>query len=235
MIHLNMFADEITALANLPARPIGLFVSKPSYNQNQNHIAALHRAYEAACFHDLPVGFVTEDMLVSSGIPGDIKLLFIPDAQYVSAQALAMLRRAKGEGIQLILLGRHNITHDEYGFQHAGETIAFLDDLPVLDYASAPDLARQFGGMIRPLAGQLPVAVLDSDGQGAFGVMRRYARLDGRSILLLVNLSADVKEVRLISPRGKTFGGYDLLNREVVQGDATHLPVKGVRLIELDE
>ncbi len=59
MMHLNMFADEITALANPPVRPIRLFVSKPSYIQNQNHIAALHRAYEAACFHDLPIGFVT--------------------------------------------------------------------------------------------------------------------------------------------------------------------------------
>ncbi len=235
MMRLNMFADEITALANPPARPIGLFVSKPSYIQNQSHIASLHRAYEAACFHDLPVGFVTGDMLVNSGIPDDIKLLIIPDAQYVSAQALAVLRQAKSAGVQLLRVGQKSITHDEYGFAHADESVAFLEDVPVLDYASAPDLARQFGKMIQPLAGHVPIAVEDSDGQSAFGVMRRYANLDGRSILLLVNLAADVVDVRLINSRGKAVGGYDLLNMEAVQGDATHLPVKGVRLIELDE
>ncbi|MCK4782840.1 MAG: hypothetical protein KAV87_03745, partial [Desulfobacteraceae bacterium] len=235
MLRLNMFADEITALAKTPARPVGLFVSKPSYIQNQNHIGALHRAYEAACFHDQPIGFVTEDMLVSSGIPDDKKLLIIPDAQYVNAEALAVLRQAKNKGIQLLRFGRKSITHDEYGFSHANEMLAFLDDIPVFDYASAPDLARQFGSLIQPLAGQLPVVVQDSDGQSAFGVMRRYARLDDRSILLLVNLAAEKVDVRLVNPGGKTVGGYDLLNMEAVQGDAIHLPVKGVRLIELDE
>ncbi len=174
-------------------------------------------------------------MLVNSGIPDDMKLLIIPDAQYVSAEALAVLRQAKREGVQLIRLGRKSITHDEYGFAHCRRELAFLDDVPVLDYASAPDLARQFGRVIRPLADQLPVAVQDSNGQSAFGVMRRYARLDGRSILLLVNLAADAVDVRLINRQGKAVGGYDLLNMEPVQGDATHLPVKGVRLIELDE
>jgi hypothetical protein len=48
----------------------------------------------------------------------------------------------------------------------------------------------------------------------------------------LVNLAVDV---RLINRRGKAVRGYSLLNLEVVKGDATHLPVKGVRLIELDE
>jgi hypothetical protein len=113
--------------------------------------------------------------------------------------------------------------------------LAFLDEVPVSDYASAPDLAKQFGSLIRPMAGQLPVAVQDRDGQSAFGVMRRYARLEGRSILLLVNLAAEEVDVRLVNPGGKTVGGYDLLNMVAVQGDAIHLPVKGVRLIELDE
>ena len=89
--------------------------------------------------------------------------------------------------------------------------------------------------MIQPLAGHVPIAVENSDGQSAFGVMRRYANLDGRSILLLVNLAADAVDVRLINRRGNAVGGYDLLNMEAVQGESTHLPVKGVRLIELDE
>ena len=235
MKRLNMFADEVTALANPPARPIRIFVSKPSYIQNQRHIEDLHRTYEATCFHGLPIGFVTENMLVNSGIPDDSKLIVIPDAQYVSPQALAVLRQAKRAGVQLVRLGRQSITNDEYGFPYPDESVAFLEDIPVLDYASAPDLDRQFGRLIQPLTDQLPITVQDSKGQSAFGVMRRDAKLDGRSILLLVNLSTDAVDVRLINRRGKAVSGYDLLNLETVQGDATHLSVKGVRLIELDE
>ena len=235
MLHLNMFADEITALAKTPARPIGLFVSKPSYIQNQKHIGALHRAYEAACFHDLPIGFVTEDILTKSGIPGDMKLLIIPDAQYVSAEALAALRQAKNEGVQLLRFGRNSITHDEYGFPHGEELIDFLGDIPVFDYASAPELANQFGELIRPLADQVPVAVRDSDGKNAFGIMRRYTRLDSRSILLLVNFTPGAAEVRLTDRQGKAIDGYDLLNMEEVKGEGTLLEFKGVRLIELEE
>jgi beta-galactosidase len=235
MMELNSFANEITTLANPPVRPVGLFVSKPSYIQNQNHIGALHRAYEAVCFHGLPVGFVTEDILVNKGMPDDLKLLIIPDAQYASAKALALLRQAKSEGVRLLRFGRKGITHDEYGFKHPDEMLAFLENIPVIDYAGAPELAGQLGSLIRPLSSQLPVTVQVGDGQSAFGVMSRYARLDGRSILMLVNLSAETADVRLIDQQGKAVDGYDLLNQESVQGDATHLPVKGVRMIELEE
>jgi hypothetical protein len=234
MLQLNMFADEITALARPSAWPIRLFVSIPSYIQDQRHIAALHRAYEAACFQDLPVGFVTGDMLVSSGIPDDMKMIVIPDAQYVSAQSLAVLERAKKAGIQLVRLGQQRITHDEYGFAYAKEKLAFLEDLPVFDYASAPDLSRQFEELILPMANSMPVYVKDSDGQSVFGVMRRHANLNGRSILLLVNLSANEVDVQLVNREGRTVNGYDLLNMEAVQGEGTHLTVKGVRLIEFD-
>lgn len=232
MLRLNMFADEITALANPPSKPIRLFVSNASYIQNQNHIAALHRAYEAACFHDLPVGFVTGDMLVNSGLPDDTEVLIIPDAQYVGTQELTALRQAKNAGVQLLSVGQIRITHDEYGVAHTEESLAFLNDIPVLDYASAPDLARQFGKVTQPLADRLPITVKGSDGQSAFGVMRRYTNLNGRSILLLVNLSVDAMDVRLINKQGKAVNGYDLLNMEEVQGEKTHLSVKGVRLIE---
>jgi len=234
MLRLNMFAEEITALANPTDRPVKIFVSKPSYIQNQNHIAALHRTYEAVCFHGLPVGFVTENILVNSGISDDTEMIIIPDAQYVSAKALVVLRQAKSEGIRLLRIGRKSITHDEYGFAHVSEDVAFLEDVPVLDYASAPDLDKQLGRLIRPLTKRLPITVQDSDGQSAFGVMRRYTNPDGRSILLLVNLTADPMDVQLINSKGKVVNGYDLLNQEAVQGDATHLAVKGVRLIEFN-
>ncbi len=234
MNQLNRFSEEVTALAKPSKRPIRIFVSKPSYIQNQKHIEALHRAYEATCFHGLPLGFVTEKTLINSGMPEDGKLVVIPDAQYVSPQALAVLRQAKSKGVELVRMGRQSITKDNYGVQYPDESIAFLEDIPVLDYASAPDLDKQFGNLIKPLTDDLPVTVQTKDGENAFGVMSRYAKLDGSTILLLVNLRSDEVDLRLINSQGEIRNGYDMLNLEVLKGDATHLSVKGVRLIELE-
>ncbi|WP_372775079.1 beta-galactosidase [Mangrovibacterium sp.] len=235
MNRLNRFSEEVAALAKPLARPIRIFVSKPSYIQNQKHIENLHRAYEASCFHGFPVGFVTEKMLVNSGIPDDSKLIVIPDVQFVSPDALSVLRHAKRAGVQLVRMGRQSITNDDYGFPYPEESIAFLEDIPVLDYASAPYLDRQFGQLIQPLTDQLHVTVQTQNGQNAFGVMSRYANLDGHSILLLVNLRSDEVDVRLINSQGKVHSGYDMLNLEPVKGDEIHLSVKGVRLIKLNE
>jgi beta-galactosidase len=234
MNRLNRFSEEITALAKPTERPIQIFVSKPSYIQNQKHIESLHRAYEATCFHGLSIGFVTEKMLVNSGIPNDSKLIVIPDAQFVSPEALAVLQQAKSAGVQLVRLGRQSITNDDYGFPYKGENIAFLKNIPVLDYASAPDLDKQFGHLIQPLTNQLPITVQTKDGKNAFGVMSRYAKVNGKSILLLVNLRANEVDVRLINSQGELLNGYDMLNMEAVTGDAIPLTVKGVRLINLD-
>lgn len=234
MNRLNRFSEEVSALAKPAARPIRILVSKPSYIQNQRHIEALHRTYEAACFHSLPVGFVTEKMLINNGLPNNTELLVIPDAQFVSSKALKILKEAKNEGLQLIRMGQLSITNDDYGVQYPDESIAFLEDIPVLDYASAPDLDEQFGSLMQPLIDQLPVTVKAIDGQNAFGVMSRYATLNDRSILLLVNLRSEAVDVQLINRQGEVLSGYDMLNMEPVMGDAIHLSVKGVRLIRLE-
>jgi hypothetical protein len=65
--------------------------------------------------------------------------------------------------------------------------------------------------------------------------MQRYARLDDRSILLLVNLAAEAVDVRMINRQGEVVNGYDILNQEEVKGGGIHLEVKSVRLIELEE
>ena len=104
----------------------------------------------------------------------------------------------------------------------------------LLFYASAPDLDQGFGKLIQRLTIQSPIAVQTTDGENAFGVMSRYANLDGRSILLLVNLRSEPVNVQLINKQGKVVNGYDKLNREGVTGDTIHLPIKNVRLIVLE-
>ena len=232
---LNRYSEEVNAFAKPAVKPLRIFVSKPSYIQNQKHIEALHRTYEAACFHGLPVGFVTEDMLVKSGIPNQCELIVIPDAQYVSTKALKQLQIAKQSGVKLIQVGRQSITNDEYGLLHAEKDLLFLKDIPVLDYASAPELDLKFAGLMQPITAQNPATVKIKGGQNAFGIMNRFAEVDGRSLLLLVNLTSNVVDVELKNNMGKTINGYDLLHMENIQGDGIQLAVKDVRLIEISE
>ena len=109
---LNTFSEEITQLSRPDKKPIRLFVSKPSYIQNQRHIAALHRAYEGLCFHDIPVGCITEEELCNTGVSSDIRMIIIPDAEYVSAGALAALEKAQKSGIDLYRFGQKSIMMD---------------------------------------------------------------------------------------------------------------------------
>jgi beta-galactosidase len=231
MLMLNAFAEEIEALATLPDRPVRLFVSKPSYIQNQAHINALHRAYEGTCFHGLRVGFVTEAILAKGGMPEDCKVLVIPDAEYVSKSALQALAQAQVKGVQLFRFGERKITYDEYGKVHAPQTLAFLDDLQVFEYDSAQKLSRKFENVLRPLTATLPVQIRLENSSSAFGVMHRQVNLGDNLIVLLVNLSSKPLRVQLQSNDGQVPEIHDMLNCESVDGNGIDMPIQGVRLL----
>ena len=80
----------------------------------------------------------------------------------------------------------------------------------------------------------LPLRVNILDSTGSFGVMYRHAVVKGNRIVLLVNVSNGPVTVHISDETGKSFDGYDLLNREVVRGTDCALPFQGVRLIRLD-
>ncbi len=230
---LNAFAEEVEALATCPDRPVRLLVSKPSYIQDQVHIDALHRAYEGTCFHGLRIGFVTEKMLVNDGIPGDCRVIVVPDAEYICRQALRVLKRALREGVQLVRFGERAAAYDEHGIPHNREAAAFLKDVPVLGYAAAPALSRDFEQILSPLTAVLPVRVSVVSGTGAFGVMHRQVPLKGNRIVLLVNVSPEPVQVQLQSNEGDPVDGFDMLNCEEVRGSSIDMPFQGVRLIRL--
>ena len=233
MLKLNAFSQEVAALATVAEKPIRIFVSKPSYIQNRAHIDALHRVYEGVCFHGLPVGFVTEDILAGSGVAKDCKLIIIPDAEFVSEEALKALEEAKKSGVQLVRFGKIKTAYNEHGFGHSPESIAFLEDVPVFDYAAAPALSKKFEKLLSPITAALPLKVTTLDGQNTFGVMHRQTILNGKQILLLVNVSDKPAQVQLRWKDGRAVEGFDMLNSENVKGDGVTMPFQGVRLISI--
>ena len=231
MLRLNTFSQEVEALATVDDRPVRLFVSKPSYIQNRSHIDALHRVYEGVCFHGLRIGFLTEQELARSGADEDCKLIIIPDAEFVSAEALQALEKARRSGVQLVRFGEIRTTRDAHGLAHPPELTAFLEDVPALGYSDARALSHQFEKLLKPITSGLKVVVTNTDGGSAFGVMHRQAVVNGRRVLLLVNVSGKPVEVRVRSKEGRLIGGFDILNGEPIKGGGMKLPFQGVRLI----
>jgi len=232
MLKLNIFSQEVEALASVDKKPVRLFVSKPSYIQNRSHIDALHRVYEGICFHGLRIGFLTEQELARSGADRDCKLIIIPDAEFVSAEALKALEKAKKSGVKLIRFGQIKTTRDAHGLAHPPELIDFLKEVPVVTYADARTLSNQFGKLLKSISSDLKVRVTHTDGSNAFGVMQRQAVVNGKRVLLLVNVSDKPVEVQLRS-ESRFMDGFDMLNSEPVKGAGIKIPFQGVRLIDI--
>lgn len=233
MLRLNTFAEEVEALATDPIGPVRLLVSKPSFIQNQEHIDALHRVYEATCFHGMRIGFVTEDMLKVNGIPEGCKMIIIPDAEYVSESALQVLQESLQQGVKLVRFGDITPAFDPHGLPHAPSRLEFLEDVPAYKYASAPDLSMAFESILAPYSKDLPVKVSVVNSKGAFGVMHRQVEVNGKRVVMLVNVSDKPVQVQLKLEDGRAIDGYDMLSGEEVKGDNINMSFEGVRLIKV--
>lgn len=235
MLKLNTFSRDVEALASVKEKPVRIFVSKPSYIQNRSHIDALHRVYEGVCFHGLRVGFVTEQELACSGAEKNCEMIIIPDAEFVSAEALQALEKAKRAGVKLVRFGEIKTTRNAHSQPHPPQMLAFLNDLPVIDYAAAAELSGQFEKLLKPLTSGLDVRVTRADTSHAFGVIHRQAVVDGKTVLLLVNVAKTPVNVQLRSKDSGFANGFDKLSRESVKGEGVELPFQGVRLIEISQ
>ena len=233
MLELNSFSREVEALASVDYKPVRIFVSKPSYIQNRAHIDALHRVYEGICFHGLRVGFVTEQELANEGVEEGCRMIIIPDAEFVSEEALHALAKASKSGVRLIRFGKIKPSRNAHGLQHSPESVTFLKDLPVIGYDNARALSEAFGKHLMPITSTQDVRVTRQDGSHAFGVMHRQAIVDGKRVILLINVSDQPIEVQLRSKSSEYHNGYDLLAREKVKGERIELSFQGVRLIEM--
>lgn len=231
MLELNTQAGAVEALCTQPERPVRLLVSKPSYNQNGSHIAALHRAYEGLCFHGLRVGFTTEQMLIDGGVPEDCRRIVLPDVDHIDERALGVLQDAREKGVELTLFGRRRPAYTPYGKRHDESALSFLADVPVIGYGTAHETSERFRTVVSEFADALELHVTIAGSDSSFGVMQRQAFVNGRPVLLLINVSSEPLIVEVRDRRDQSLTGYDELAWEPVDGAGVKLPLLGVSLI----
>ena len=233
MLELNAVAPEVERLATAPDRPLRLLVSMPSYIHDQAHIDALHRVYEGVCFHGGPVGFVTDGMLARDGVPDDCRMLVIPNADRLSAEALAALETAGRNGVRIMLYGERRPILDSYGLPHPEKATAFLEQVPKIAVGAAEELSLRMIEPLAPLIKDRPLHVSRIDTPGAFGVMHRAVETDEGILMLLVNVLNQPLSVRLTAGDGSSPRGEDLINGEAVDGRGIDVPLRGVRLVRV--
>jgi hypothetical protein len=233
LLKMNIFSRDVEALSSPSSRPIRILISNSSYIHNQAHIIALHRVYEGSCFHGLPIGFVTEDSLCTNGITDDCEIIIIPDVEYISQMALSKLEHIMKTGIQLIRFGELSPRFDAHGIPLPAAVTVFLENLPVIGYATAKDLSRQLESYISHLVSRNHVIVEVLEENGAFGVMHRIAQTERGTVILLINVTKGDLSIGIKEKEGAAIKGFDLLNGEEVNGDIISLSFQGVRLIRL--
>ena len=108
--------NEMDRVVKFPAvdRKIYVLYSMNSItNQGQEYFDMVSNAYEGMYFNDLNVGIITEDMLLKNNI-GDMKLLVIPGADYVSDEAFNKIQQLAQNNISTVIYG-DALNHDQYG------------------------------------------------------------------------------------------------------------------------
>jgi hypothetical protein len=122
---LNDLAPELVALANVTPQLRILYSRSSSIHNAHDHLPQLARAYEASAFTGAPIGFITERQLAAE-IPNGTKLILVPAADYLPADAFDGLVRFAVQGGRIVLVGRC-ASHTERAAPRADAALQKLD------------------------------------------------------------------------------------------------------------
>ncbi|MGA0900450.1 MAG: hypothetical protein ACO3SO_08605, partial [Luteolibacter sp.] len=197
-----------------------------------DHIAALHRVYEGLCFHGLPIGFVTEKSLMDHGLPEDCELLFMAEVSHLHEDAVQKLRGLQSR-VRMLSYGDSNLCYGARGEVLARDQVAALNGIRRIAPTDAINLSKEFEEVLSEHTGKLEVQIAAAGKDHAFGVMQRQVQHDTKTILMLVNVSAQPQQLKLKNREGKPVKAYDLLNREEIESGRLEMALRQVRLLEI--
>jgi hypothetical protein len=203
LAELNAFAKEVVALERVP-KQIYLLYSESSAIQSSRAIRSddyLNNqmiAYEALQFTGLPVGFVTENDLRTTGLPAGCKWLVVGDDRNVSKSTLDWLRTYVKGGGKLLVIGNNALKYNEYGKANSPSQLDFVSSADKLEVVAPPVLLGQIEALMSKTAVSREIRCIDNTSkQTAFGVMCRSVEYQGGHLVCLINVASVPKEVSL--------------------------------------
>jgi beta-galactosidase len=191
-LELRRYVAPVMAFSRQP-RPVRLLYSEPSAIQDVHYMDCLRDSYEALNFLGLPIGFLTERQL-AAGIPGDAKLIIVPNAQYVADTTVSALDAARANGVVVKIVGPESLSRQPTGGLRTEATDRSKRTIPLgtpQKYHPAFDRWLKEAGIFRELL------ALDASGKPAWGVEVRTARSGDQRLAYLVNENREPTTVRL--------------------------------------
>jgi len=231
MTHLDLMrvSEEVSAIQNLKPE-IGILYATSSVIYSEAYLDVLKRTYEALNFTGIKIGFVTERMIEAEKI-ADYKLIIIPQATHITAEAHQGLQRYVASGGHLIAIGNECLGHDAYDTTYDSEETIRMRASFSAD-VSARELWEIFEAQLRDWGINRIVSITTEDEQPVWGVEYLTAQFQGRLIVNLVNYTREIKQIYLQVPAGYHQIKNLLIDVEI-QGRVIDLDVLEPILLEL--
>lgn len=232
LAELNAFGKEVVALERVP-KQIYILYSESSAIQSIEYLDHQMAAYEALQFTGLPVGFVTENSLVSEGLPQSCKWLIIPDNSHVNAATLKWLSDYAGSGGKLLIIGDNALKYNQYGKAFSPADRNFISSLSRISVTPADQLIEAIEKEMLKTGITRDIRCFTNNSRSSFGIMCRSAELKGKKLISLINVTPDTLEVSL-EVNGKVIRRMrDLFTNQNVKAQTMSIRPLEVKLLEV--
>lgn len=214
-LDLNRFAEEVTALQHVKS-PVAILYTQVSESKNDNYLQAADRAYESLIFSGVKIDWITEKQL-QEGKGNQYKMIILPDASHVFPQTVDAIEKLS-KSVKLVWIG-DSLAKDPYGKAYPHERLTKLKASAIK--FGATDDPKTMWPVIRgelERLGALPkVRVVDAvTGVPVWGVEYLPAKVNGRSIVYIINLSRKVQQVKVLRD-GREAPARDLMSMGSLQ------------------
>lgn len=210
-LDLNRFAEEVTALQNVKA-PVAIVYSMSSIiRRGGEHAGSVLRAYQGLSFRGIPIDFISEKQL-AAGKASQYRMIIVPEAETLTDAAFDAIR-ALPTSTRLLVMNQC-FTRNEYGRKRdpqlvkevTNRAVAIKDGDP--EKVVWPELLKQLEAVYA-----LPdYQVVDAKtGEPIWGVEWLPARLNGRTVISLLNYTNTPHEIKILR-RGIPVQARDLLS-----------------------
>ncbi len=197
VLDLNRFAEEVTALQNVKS-PVAIIFSIASITRQPKYQEVLYHAYCALNFSGVKIDFISEKQL-QEGKGRDYRMLILPQATHVQPATFDAVR-ALPASTRVVIIG-DSLTKDPYGKDYPEDEIKTLRDSSMCiadgdaERALRPALTRE----LERLRALPEVRVVDpATGEPLWGVEWLPVKLEGRTLVNVVNLTDKPKQVSLV-------------------------------------
>lgn len=196
-LDLNRLAPEVMSFVETQP-DVAVLYSRVPLLYSDPYWSAVNRSYNAMSATGQHVGFVTDDQ-VAAGELADYQMLVVPEVTNLPAATLAGIRAWQDAGGHVITIGdpAELLTDDEYDdpLPSADRDAVLAGAVNVPPGVAEPELAEIFFGELDVLGLNRVVAYDAATDEPATELEWRVADHDGQSLLSLINLSEEDRQI----------------------------------------